>query len=65
WKWLLVAGTWVAFLSNFVTGFGRNFFDFQPLPFMETTIVISIYVVALVYIFFATKWTTKLIVKTK
>ncbi|MGL5915925.1 MAG: HAD-IC family P-type ATPase [Culicoidibacterales bacterium] len=65
WKWLLVVGTWIAFLLNFFTVFGRNFFDFQPLPFIETIIVISIYVVALVYIFFATKWTTKLIVKTK
>ncbi|MGL6228526.1 MAG: HAD-IC family P-type ATPase [Culicoidibacterales bacterium] len=63
WKWWLVITMWLAFLSNFITGYGRSFFDFQVLPIMETGIVVIIYFIALSYIFFATKWMMKFIVK--
>lgn len=64
WKWALIITMWLAFLLSFIIPFGRDFFGFQPLPFVVTVSALVIVLVAWFYIAIATKITEKYLVKT-
>lgn len=63
WKRWLVGTMWVAFLLNFFTPFGREFFSFEPLPLLVTVTAFIFVFVAWLYIMGMTKVTKKILVK--
>ncbi|MGL5296131.1 MAG: cation-translocating P-type ATPase [Culicoidibacterales bacterium] len=63
WKRWLVGTMWVAFLTNFLTGYGREFFGFEPLPIELSLFAIVGIIIAYAYILIMTKIVRKYLLK--